>query len=1220
MKIRNFKKTKGYITIIIVMIIPLLIVTISNISNFESIYDEALSTEPIPKTNLPLENSEWWNISWDFRIPLSLTMIGDQQNAPIELLINFTKYFQDLNVDNCILNTSSIRVIEYLSSTNYYEVESQFDKYNTYNNKTNAIGDLIWVLNGTTNHDESRDFFIYFNNGTKINVVDPNYDIIRIWHEGFEYFNHSDLISGGGSQDVNPNDWEISNTTSARGNSALKIWGNCWKASFTGTINIDANTRITAKMRFDDPSIAREVSGIGFQTGYTNIPDSQNSYNIRGNQNWGTAGSNKFLNKYYLANAFFWYTFDLDSETSLSSFNYIFYIADDDAYSNLNLFWDDISIWSKPVQTTPNNSIITTFGEIQPIAFTLKITCKDEESNLLSNAEIFLSNNVEPSLNQYAVTDQNGQWIFTNIMYNGIYNITVNYTQQGIQTPLSSTVYFYENYPVSFLKQELVAYTNTTTINFNVTDKDSNPIENGYVILKDGGSNAVGKGILDASGETTLLWINNSNYDYFVYFDYGSLTDQSSYWQDSVNIASGTVFSGTHDVNLATEIVKINFNVTDNTPEKVPFANAKMRFYNQTNYGNPSNTIANITVLPDGSAQFISFSNETSENWGNYSLEIYFGGDSRNFIIESMSYSKISPYNFTLFTQKTIEIEVSLNINIYNTTLNFMAISSDTYWGNELSIEFNFTKQDPIDPTPTLVTPEELYIQILDDEQDPFSNIISFLSSEVSTGVFNATFNTDLFNLIGGTRYWIKITGNYRNYVFPEPLLKRFEVKALTTGLSIHDYSLNLLVDNEISEYYNENVNISVNYYNVLTSVSLFGATITYEWDYGSGNVNPDPIHMGYYFFELDTHLAPNIGKYRIEIAAILENYTSYYELMDINILSRPTELNGTSTLLQLSPEIYILQSANFTFEYKDTLTGLILDGLEVKSYNWYKLDAQGNPLSGPGNEGTGILKEDNNKRYILDFDTETRAKGEYTIFITLQKNNFELRNAFISLNIRYRSIGFSLSASGLTGREINVVKGTPINFEIVLTDPTNNSALLTGAMVKLYVNNIEYDFTEISLGTYSVDFSTMNFDAFFMPNTISDCRIEIEKVNYEVDPITFVIIIGMEEIFPGFPLFYFLIIVIGVVAIVGSLVGYRVIQQAKIPKFVKKVNAMKKEIKGRKSISESLLYPSKEEYIVKKFGDKWNMLGLSLEDILGLSDKKRKKLPESTEPKGGAE
>jgi hypothetical protein len=63
----------------------------------------------------------------------------------------------------------------------------------------------------------------------------------------------------------------------------------------------------------------------------------------------------------------------------------------------------------------------------------------------------------------------------------------------------------------------------------------------------------------------------------------------------------------------------------------------------------------------------------------------------------------------------------------------------------------------------------------------------------------------------------------------------------------------------------------------------------------------------------------------------------------------------------------------------------------------------------------------------------------------------------------------------------------------------------------------------------------------------------------------------------------------------------------------------MSKDIKGRKSISDSLLYPSKEEFIVKRLGDKWEMLGLSLEEILGVDTKKKKKLPESTEGKGGA-
>jgi hypothetical protein len=111
-----------------------------------------------------------------------------------------------------------------------------------------------------------------------------------------------------------------------------------------------------------------------------------------------------------------------------------------------------------------------------------------------------------------------------------------------------------------------------------------------------------------------------------------------------------------------------------------------------------------------------------------------------------------------------------------------------------------------------------------------------------------------------------------------------------------------------------------------------------------------------------------------------------------------------------------------------------------------------------------------------------------------------------------------------------------------------------------------------------------------------------------------------MPEIFPGFPMFYFLMIVGAIIAVVGSLVAYRTIQQAKIPTFVKKVREISKNIKGRKTISDSLLYPSKEEFIAKKLGDKWKVIGLSLEEILGIDTKKKKKLPETSEFKGGTE
>ncbi|GAH36168.1 unnamed protein product, partial [marine sediment metagenome] len=220
-----------------------------------------------------------------------------------------------------------------------------------------------------------------------------------------------------------------------------------------------------------------------------------------------------------------------------------------------------------------------------------------------------------------------------------------------------------------------------------------------------------------------------------------------------------------------------------------------------------------------------------------------------------------------------------------------------------------------------------------------------------------------------------------------------------------------------------------------------------------------------------------------------------------------------------------------------------------------------------------------------------------------------EVRNAFITLTISKRPITVDFAATGLSGNRINVVQGDNINIRITLYDPTNGSQLLTNANVTL---NLGGSFNEISAGVYEYNYPTSNIDAFFTPKTLTG-QISIEKENYEVNPISITIVVGMTEIFPGFPLLYFILIVGGIAAIVGSLVTYRVIQQARIPTFVKKVKKMKKDIKSKKTISDSLLYPSKDEYIIKQLGDRWDMLGLSLKKVLGIEGNKKKKLPETT-------
>jgi len=100
--------------------------------------------------------------------------------------------------------------------------------------------------------------------------------------------------------------------------------------------------------------------------------------------------------------------------------------------------------------------------------------------------------------------------------------------------------------------------------------------------------------------------------------------------------------------------------------------------------------------------------------------------------------------------------------------------------------------------------------------------------------------------------------------------------------------------------------------------------------------------------------------------------------------------------------------------------------------------------------------------------------------------------------------------------------------------------------------------------------------------------------------------VITMEEIFDGMPTFYFMMLVAVIAGTLGALLSYRVIQQARIPKHVKKIRLIKKKIKARDSIP-SISILTKEQMIMKQFSGAWKDLDLSLGDTLGIKEVKSK-------------
>ena len=157
--------------------------------------------------------------------------------------------------------------------------------------------------------------------------------------------------------------------------------------------------------------------------------------------------------------------------------------------------------------------------------------------------------------------------------------------------------------------------------------------------------------------------------------------------------------------------------------------------------------------------------------------------------------------------------------------------------------------------------------------------------------------------------------------------------------------------------------------------------------------------------------------------------------------------------------------------------------------------------------------------------------------------------------------------------------------------------------------------------GLYSTIIANIPSGVLIAPET-HFMTLHIERENYTTTETQIPVSVGMIEVF-GFPLFYLIIIISAIVVVVGSLGLYRYMQVRKIPTFVKKNKAMKKSISGKGKISDSLIYPSKEQAMVKLHGDKWEKIGLSLSDILGIQDKKRKGLPDKIDKdvnQGGGE
>jgi hypothetical protein len=579
--------------------------------------------------------------------------------------------------------------------------------------------------------------------------------------------------------------------------------------------------------------------------------------------------------------------------------------------------------------------------------------------------------------------------------------------------------------------------------------------------------------------------------------------------------------------------------------------------------------------------------------------------------------NKISEYNYTLYGNSSITFNLRLegtgiNITNYDTSFNASFGITEVYWGENLNFWAEFTSTSDNWQTWEYVSepPGTCYltIKIAGTENILISEQMTFFGS----GNFSVVLNSNL--LSAGTEkeyYDIAINGYHPTYDDPTPLIFLVKINAIPAVVTAHDYDTRVeLPAKTYFAPFDEVVNVSIQFSIEASGVTLDNAILTYSW-IGLDPINfyADPLNDEYYTFTLDTFDAQSTGIKVVSISATLENYTAVTFTVYLNIRQRETTLNGETDLVYMSPSIWVQDTHYYIFKYEDANTFNIIGDLTIASYSWYELDEFGERI--PGSQGTGTLTQNLNNTYFVDFDTELRQIGFYFLHVSVQKENYEPRFAYINLQVKLREFDISLDGTEpIVGNnnQVRVAQGTDVLFEIQLMDLSRGSIDLENAQVTLNIGGTEYILTESTPGIYTRTFRTNTIDTFITSKTLAG-KIIVEMDNFTTQEISITVIVAMEEIFPGMPTFYFILITASVIGVVGSVVGYRVIQQARIPKHVKKIRKIKGAIKSKKKISDGITIPSKAEMIAKLFRDDWKELDLSINEALGIKDLKSKKL-----------
>ncbi|QEE17079.1 FG-GAP repeat domain-containing protein [Promethearchaeum syntrophicum] len=633
----------------------------------------------------------------------------------------------------------------------------------------------------------------------------------------------------------------------------------------------------------------------------------------------------------------------------------------------------------------------------------------------------------------------------------------------------------------------------------------------------------------------------------------------------------------------------------------IPLQNAIVHIYN-----NNTESLVNLTTNQDGEA--------TDENgeyfWykekdggviqGNYSMEIEFFNDFRYFIESTESGQLYNTTNFTLTSFEEITYKVNLDSSKYSTNIEIMNSEylDPLNFKDTLNITVNITAQE-VGFSPFSIDPDILWLSLKNSNQDVVYLNTAF--SKKGTGIYECLINPmddyisvseddNIFSFIISAE-----TPGYGNA--PDPIIGTINILPIDTTLALYNGSTQIV--DTLDVYLGIEFDIILLYEDL--GLDLAGATAIIDWEYADNELMVEQSGGGFtnYTFLINTTENVRLGTYIIEFTASLTNYSTSTAIIQLNVLEIPTTIKSTGTsltseLLLINKNISETDIYLFNFSYFDIYHGDFIADAECY-YSWNKIET--------GDFGSNIpmITSGDGFTYILDFDTGNLTEGNYNLIVTLIKSNYQQRQALIYLTVEKRIISYEMVGDFAGSNSIVKVSGQELEFSVNLNDQATGNILLNAQVSLSFEDGKDtiflYDEDGDGIYTATKTYSKSEINAFFRDNNFQGTLL-ISADHYATVERDISITIKMDEIIDGIPTFYMLIVIGAVLILVGSLVGYRLVQVSKIPAFVKLINKLEKQISGNKEVLPDKMTLTMEEERIQRFKDEWAILDYDIKEI----------------------